>query len=98
MRELAIERRLVRLVREAGGRCPKGEVEAGFPDRIALLPGGRVAFLELKRPEGRLSALQEAWHEDLERLGMEYWCLWSHKEVDEFVATLSDETIPDPCS
>ncbi|NLG57105.1 MAG: VRR-NUC domain-containing protein [Clostridiales bacterium] len=31
----------------------------GVPDRIVILPGGRVLFLELKAEDGKLSALQQ---------------------------------------
>lgn len=31
----------------------------GVPDRIFIIPGGRVAFMELKRPGEKPTALQE---------------------------------------
>lgn len=33
----------------------------GVPDRIAVLPGGEIIFIELKTEGGRLSRLQEWW-------------------------------------
>ena len=36
--------------------------EPGTPDLCAMLEGGRVVWLELKAPKGRLSPSQLAWH------------------------------------
>lgn len=41
----------------------------GFPDIMALAPGGLIAFLEMKAPKGRLSEDQSEWQERLERMG-----------------------------
>jgi hypothetical protein len=42
----------------------------GIPDRLVLLPGGRVLFFELKRPKGgRFEPLQERCHAKLRRMG-----------------------------
>ena len=55
MLERDIERRLREQVKAIGGLCLKF-VSPGFtgvPDRIILLSGGRVAFVELKAPGKR---------------------------------------------
>lgn len=52
MREKAIEAKLVKAVRIMGGLAPKF-VSPGFdgvPDRLVLLPKGKIAFIELKSP------------------------------------------------
>ena len=41
----------------------------GVPDRIVLLPGGRIAFVELKAPGKNLRPLQLKRKRQLERLG-----------------------------
>lgn len=60
MRESEIEARLVRGVKEAGGLCYKfvSPGNPGVPDRLILLPGGRILFVELKTPGGKLSNIQ----------------------------------------
>ena len=77
MREKTIEQKLVRAVRICGGICPK-LVSPGFdgmPDRLALLPGGRLAFIEVKRPGQKPRPLQEARHRLLRRLGFRVYVL-----------------------
>lgn len=41
----------------------------GVPDRIVLLPSGRIAFVELKAPGKNLRPLQLKRKRQLERLG-----------------------------
>lgn len=56
--ESDIEQFLSRLVADRGGLCLKIGYD-GLPDRLVLLPGARLAFVELKRSDGSTSALQE---------------------------------------
>ena len=71
MREINIERRLVAAVRALGGLCPKFVSPGwdGVPDRLVLLPGARMAFVELKAPGQRLRPLQHRRKKQLEQLG-----------------------------
>lgn len=41
----------------------------GYPDRLVLLPQGRVIWVELKKPGGKLTALQLRRHEELKAIG-----------------------------
>ena len=60
MRERQIEQALVAAVRKRHGLCPKWVSPGwdGVPDRIILLPGGRIGFAELKAPGKRERKLQ----------------------------------------
>lgn len=71
MRESSIERRFVTEVKKRGGLAAKFVSPGldGVPDRIALLPGGKMAFVELKAPGKALRPLQERRREQLESLG-----------------------------
>lgn len=71
MREKSIEQALVKAVKAAGGICPKF-VSPGFdgmPDRLVLLPGGTVGFVEVKAPGKKLRPLQDSRHRLLRELG-----------------------------
>lgn len=60
MREKTIEAKLVKNVRSMGGLALKFSSPGfdGVPDRLLLLPGGRIAFVELKAPGKMLRPLQ----------------------------------------
>lgn len=84
-RERDIERALVGMVKHHGGLCLKWVCPgwSGVPDRIILLPGGRVIFAETKRPKGgKLSALQTWWRRTLSGLGFKCWTIWSREDID----------------
>lgn len=90
MLEKFLEQKLVRSVRAAGGLCLKWSSPgaAGVPDRIVLLPGGRVIFVEMKRPQGgRLSRLQKWWARELLDRGFAYDCIWDEDDLQLFVET-----------
>lgn len=72
--EARLERKCKEAVRAAGGVFIKlvPAVEVGLPDRLVLLPGGVVWFVELKAPGGRLGPKQGFWERRLRKLGMNY--------------------------
>jgi Holliday junction resolvase len=42
----------------------------GIPDLIAIPPNSDVLFVEVKRPDGKVSKLQEYRHKELEEKGI----------------------------
>ena len=90
MLEKDIERYLVRRTIEHGGKAYKwvSPGHVGVADRIVLLPGGRVWFVELKTATGRLTSLQKLFAADMRRLGMNYIVLRSKGEVDAYLSSL----------
>ena len=52
MREKQIEQRLVKAVKAQNGMCPKlvSPGTDGMPDRMVLLPDGKLSFVEVKAP------------------------------------------------
>lgn len=89
MRERDIERRLVRAIQKLGGLCPKWVSPGwdGVPDRIVLLPGGRIAFAELKAPGKKPRPLQVRRKGQLEALGFKVYVIDS---MTEFQKALDD--------
>lgn len=77
MREKSIEQKLVKAVKAAGGICLKLVCPGfdGMPDRMVLLPYGRLGFVEVKAPGKKPRPLQTARHQMLERLGFEVYVL-----------------------
>ena len=73
MRENYIEQTLRNAIKQQGGWCIKWVAPgtAGVPDRICILPGGIVAFVELKAPGKSVAkgGLQAFWQQELHRLG-----------------------------
>jgi len=77
MTEKYIEQKLVKAVKKMGGMAPKF-VSPGFdgvPDRIVLLPMGRMAFVELKAPGKKMRPLQVKRKRQLEALGFLVYCI-----------------------
>ena len=77
MREKSIEAKLVDAVKAAGGVCWKftSPGTAGIPDRIVLLPSGRIAFVEVKASGEKLRPLQRLRIRTLRRLGFKAFVL-----------------------
>lgn len=59
----------------------------GIPDRLVLLPGGRMLFVELKRPVGgKFEPRQPLWLRKLARLGFPVFVCHTKESVDEALA------------
>ncbi len=92
MNENTLEQAARRYIVSIGGRfykwiCPG---ENGVPDRICILPGGKVIFIELKRPgrkDGR-SPRQKKLFSILEKLGCKVWLI---NDIDDLKERLSHE-------
>lgn len=85
MRENIIEQRLIKEVRSRQGLCPKWVSPGwdGVPDRIVLLPGGRIAFAELKAPGKKPRPLQVRRKRQLEALGFKVYIIDSLTEIQK---------------
>ena len=93
MREKTIEQKFREAVKNAGGLALKFISPGldGMPDRLALLPGGRMAFVEVKAPGKKPRPLQLARHRTLRQLGFRVYVLDDEKQIggiiDEIRAT-----------
>jgi hypothetical protein len=59
----------------------------GWPDRIVAIENGEVLWVELKRPGGKLSALQAKLHENLYKIGHKVYVLDSKEGIDRVLGT-----------
>lgn len=87
MKEIKSEQRLKQSVEGLGGRCFKLTFPgtAGAPDRLVVLPGGRLYLVEMKKIGGRLEASQEILFREFARLGVPVHVLYGHDGVDKFI-------------
>lgn len=98
--EKDIETKLRKMVEAHGGLCLKWVCPgwSGVPDRIILLPGGRVLFVETKRPKGgKLETLQKWWQKRLQRLGFWAGVVWDEGDlcaVEKAISEKLERTIP----
>ena len=89
--ENEVEGHLRRRVEKVGGICVKflPDFARGFPDRIVLLPGGVLVWVETKRPQGGvLSPVQKVQHVLLRRLGQRVEVVWTKDQADALIDSL----------
>ena len=82
MREKYIEQQLTKKAKQRGGLCEKwNSGTAGWPDRLILLPDGKVGFVEVKAPGKEPRALQLHRHKQLRALGYLVFVLDAPQEI-----------------
>ena len=87
MREKTIEQKFRAAVKAAGGLAVKFASPGfdGVPDRLALLPGGRMAFVEVKAPGKKPRPLQLSRHRLLRQLGFKVYVLDDEGQIGGMV-------------
>ena len=87
MREKTIEQKFRAAVKAAGGLALKFTSPGfdGVPDRIALLPGGKMAFVEVTAEGKKPRPLQLARHKMLRRLGFRVYVLDDESQIGGMV-------------
>ena len=89
MRERHVESLLRVGVKDRGGWAIKLLPSvSGLPDRIVLMPGGRLYFVELKSPTGTVKPHQTVIHRRLRSLGFTVDVLSHPDAVEAWVAAL----------
>ncbi len=96
MKEKSLERMLVRAVKQSGGVALKfvSPGTAGVPDRLVLLPGGRIRFVEMKAPGEKPTALQRLRHAQLRDLGFRVAVADSAESVRAFAEETKEAPAP----
>lgn len=92
MRESFIEEKLTKAVKQNGGLCWKftSPGTAGVPDRIILMPKGRIAFVEVKAPGEKPRPLQQSRHRLLRRLGFKVYVLDALEDIEKIISEVKD--------
>ena len=89
MSEKEIENYLVRKIKNKKGIAYKftSPGNSGVPDRLCLLPNGKIFFVELKPPGKKPRALQVNQITKITKLGQRVYVLDSKEKVDEVLET-----------
>ena len=76
-----------RVKRDLNGYCLKflPYFFAGFPDRIVLVPGGRIILVETKAEDGEISRRQRIRHVQLRKMGFDTRVIWTTAQVDKLI-------------
>lgn len=92
-RERDVEQHLVTSLGKINLPCIKFDPtnRIGMPDRIVLLPDGKVIWVELKTKGGSLEEIQKLRHAELQRLGHPVVVLWDKDDVDNLIEGIKEE-------
>ena len=93
MKEKVIETKLVKKIKATGGlalklSCPGFD---GMPDRLVLLPGGVIAFVELKAPSKKPRPLQLARHKLLRGLGFPVYIIDDEPQIEMLLTKIGGD-------
>lgn len=82
--EKSIERYLCELVKKLGGVCLKysNPNAVGYPDRAAVMPGGKLIWFELKSKGKKVSKVQAIRASQLESIGHTVYVCDSKERAD----------------
>lgn len=67
---------------------------AGVPDRMVLMPGGVIVFVELKQKGHKPTPIQVIWHNRLRSLGHRVYVIDSREGVLEMLAEIVEDSGP----
>jgi hypothetical protein len=87
MKEKLIEQKLVKAVKDAGGKALKFTSPGfdGVPDRLILLPKGKIAFAELKMYGVKPRPLQIRRHGMLRQLGFKVYVIDDELQIQPMI-------------
>jgi hypothetical protein len=85
MRESEIEKALICSAKKRGGLALKfvSPGMIGVPDRLIMMEGGKLAFIELKAPGKQMRPLQIKRKRQLESLGFLVYCIDDKAKIGE---------------
>ena len=88
--EKVLEAELRERCKALGWMCIKltSQYQRGLPDRLILMPGGRVCFAEIKTTGKKPTALQRVTHERLRALGYRVEVVDTTERLDNLIVEL----------
>ena len=88
--EKVLEAELRERCKALGWMCIKltSQYQRGLPDRLILMPGGRVCFAEIKTTGKKPTALQRVTHERLRALGYRVEVVDTTESLDNLIVDL----------
>lgn len=88
--EKVLEAELRERCKALGWMCIKltSQYQRGLPDRLILMPGGRVCFAEVKTTGKKPTALQGVTHERLRALGYRVEVVDTTESLDNLIVDL----------
>lgn len=99
MREREVEGKFREAVKRAGGKAYKfiSPGNSGVPDRLVVMPGGHIGFVEIKALGKKPTPRQRVRMRELEGLGCCVRILDDPGEIPEIVTAICQNgTCPDP--
>ena len=98
-REKYIEAYIRREITKMGGLFLKfvSPGNDGVPDRIAIFPDGRIVFVELKTPHGKLSQIQAYQIDRLLNLNQQVCVVYGMGGAEEFLQDMKEHSV-DSCA
>ena len=93
MLEKNIEKRLIDEVKNKKGLCLKfiSSSMTGIPDRIVLLPKGKIGFVEVKSPGEKPRPIQVKRIKKLKSLGFKVFVLDNIKMIDDIIGQIGGD-------
>lgn len=87
MNEKILERKLKTKTKKLGCLCLKftSPGQRGVPDRIILLPGGKVRFAEIKTPGQKTTPIQNHVFEKFKAFGFDVAVIDSEESLENFL-------------
>lgn len=94
MLEKKLEEKFRIAVKQAGGKAYKftSPGNDGVPDRLVILPGGQIGFVELKQKGKKPTALQTRRIQELQGMGCKVYVLDDPEDIETVIFSIAENT------
>ena len=93
--EKCLEKKLVKAVKSVDGLALKFVSPSynGMPDRIVLIPKGKIGFVEIKDKGKKPRALQVLRHKQLSMLGFKVYVLDDAEQIEKIIKEIGSDDL-----